>query len=200
MLILEHTQGDHPLVTAQTLDYFAAFRAAQHRYEEAASFAEPALAIREQVLGAEDPQTKEARERLRVALAALERAEETKKDTEAQPEPAAAKDVEKFEEMGGELRSVLPACPRCQGKSGVVKSGTNKSGSPRFRCQGCHRYFTPQFAPQQYGRAQKEQAVLLAQQGKSYRFIARQMGVNHRTISAWIKAGKRDGDSPGAMA
>jgi transposase-like protein len=182
------------LVTAQNLDYFAAFRAAQHRYEEAASFAERALAIREQVLGAEHPETTQACQRLRVLLAALENTEETEKEQGAPPEPAEAKDLEKNAEVDGDLRSVLPVCPRCQGNSAVVKSGTNKSGSPRFRCHRCHRYFTPHATPRGYERTRKEQAVLLTGQGKSYRFIARQLGVNHRTIRAWINTSERDGD------
>jgi DNA-binding XRE family transcriptional regulator len=36
-----------------------------------------------------------------------------------------------------------PACPRCSQSGFVVKFGHNHSGSRRYRCQYCHRYFTP---------------------------------------------------------
>jgi tetratricopeptide (TPR) repeat protein/transposase-like protein len=194
--ILEHTGGDQPLITAQNLDDFAAFRTAQHRYEEAMSFAERALAIREQVLGAEHPQTKEARQRLRVVLDALASTEAAEKEDGAHPGPAETKDVEKNADMDGDFRSVLPVCPYCQSADTIVKSGTNQSGSRRFRCQRCQRYFTPQATARGFERTWKEQAILLAGQGKSYRFIARQIGVNHRTIRTWIKSDVRNGNRP----
>jgi TniQ len=37
-------------------------------------------------------------------------------------------------------------CPRCSQSNFVIKFGRNHSGSRRYRCQYCHRYFTPHSA------------------------------------------------------
>jgi transposase-like protein len=69
----------------------------------------------------------------------------------------------------------------------VIKSGTNRSNSPRFRCRSCQRYFTPHPRQQGYALSLKQQALALVAQGKSYRAIARTLNVDHRTIGIWVK-------------
>jgi tetratricopeptide (TPR) repeat protein/transcriptional regulator with XRE-family HTH domain len=194
LAIREQGLGHQHPETAETLQDLASLRQQQGTLKEAASLYRRALSIREQVSGSSNPKTSETRERLHAVLVTLERIEEIEEREEAQPQPAETKEVEKNEEMDGAIRRVRPSCPHCQSNSAVVKSGTNHSGSQRFRCQCCQHYFTPQSAPHGYERTRKKQAVLLAEQGKSYRFIARQLGVNHRTIRAWIIASERDGD------
>jgi transposase-like protein len=68
----------------------------------------------------------------------------------------------------------------------IIKSGKNRSGSQRFRCRACQLYFTPQPSIWEPDQARKAQALALAEQGMSYRRIARQLGVHHQTVSAWI--------------
>src|SRR3954465_7795501 len=81
---------------------------------------------------------------------------------------------------------VLPACPQCQQTTEVIKSGKNRSGSQRFRCRACQLYFTPQPGMRKPDQARKAEVLALAKQGISYRRIARQLGVHHQTVSAWI--------------
>jgi len=47
-------------------------------------------------------------------------------------------------------------------------------------------YFTPQPSIQHPDQVRKAQALALVEQGMSYRRIARQLGVHHQTVSAWI--------------
>src|SRR5258708_28070591 len=88
--------------------------------------------------------------------------------------------------VAGKWSSVLPACPQCQQTAGVLKSGKNRSGSQRFRCRVCQLYFTPQPSIREPDQARKAEALALAEQGKSNRHIARQLGVHHQTVGTWI--------------
>jgi tetratricopeptide (TPR) repeat protein/transposase-like protein len=194
LTIQEQALGPHHPDTAETLHGFATLRTVQNNPLEAVSLYQRALTIWEQAYGPQHAKTVDTRERLHAVSAVLEKTKEVERHKDGQREPVETKDVEKNAEVSGDLRSGLPSCPHCQSNSAVVKSGANQSGSRRFRCQRCQRYFTPQAAARGYERTRKEQAVLLAGQGKSYRFIARQVGVNHRTIRAWLKASERDGD------
>ena len=83
-------------------------------------------------------------------------------------------------------RDVLPVCPQCQQTTEILRSGKNRSGSQRFRCRTCQLYFTPQPGSRKPDQARKAQTQALAEQGMSYRRIARQLNVHHRTVSAWI--------------
>lgn len=186
--IREHALGENHLETAETLYDFATFQETQGKYQEAASLYQRALVIRERILGGEHPKTMETRKSLDAAMASLERMEEGVGCIGAQTALVGAEEMEKSTDRDGKYHSDLPCCPSCQNNNTVVKSGINRSGSLRFRCHGCHRYFTPQQASRRGVSALKEQAVLLAKQGKSYRFIARQLGVSHPTIRAWVTA------------
>jgi transposase-like protein len=83
---------------------------------------------------------------------------------------------------------VLPACPECQQTTEVIKSGKNRSGSQRFRCRACQLYFTPGPSVRQPNQSRKTEALALAEQGMSYRHIARQLGVHHQTVSIWVSS------------
>lgn len=177
--IREDRLGLHHPQTAQSLCDLATCLHRHGHDADAAPLYQRALVIWEEVYGLQHSKTTEASEGLHAVLDALERTAE----------------AEQHAERDGELSSVLPLCPRCQSNKAIVKSGTNRSGSLRFRCHCCQHYFTPHSAPRGYDRRVKAQAILLAEQGKGYRFIARQMGVNHRTIRSWIKA-ERVGEQP----
>lgn len=192
--IQEQAVGPHHPDTAETLYGFATLRTVQNNLLEAISLYQRALTIWEQTYGPQHAKTADTRERLQAVSAVLEKTKEVERRKSGQRESEETKDVERNAEVSGDLRSVLPSCPHCQSTNAVVKSGANQSGSRRFRCQRCQRYFTPQATPRGYELIWKEQAVLLARQGKSSRFIARQLGVNHRTIRAWIKTSEQDGD------
>jgi transposase-like protein len=94
--------------------------------------------------------------------------------------------MEQSAAMAGAWRSVLPVCPQCQQTTEILKSGKNRSGSQRFRCRACQLYFTPQPSIREPDQARKAEALALAEQGMSHRHIARQLGVHHQTVGAWI--------------
>jgi DNA-binding XRE family transcriptional regulator len=45
--------------------------------------------------------------------------------------------------LENKLYNASPTCPTCTQRTFVVKFGHNHSGSQRYRCQYCKRYFTP---------------------------------------------------------
>jgi LacI family transcriptional regulator len=67
-----------------------------------------------------------------------------------------------------------------------VKAGKNLSGSQRFQCNNCRKKYTPAPKPNGYPDEIRKQVVLLALEGKSFRDIARKMGVNAQTVVNWI--------------
>jgi transposase-like protein len=79
-----------------------------------------------------------------------------------------------------------PNCPYCHQDRDVIKSGLNRAGSQRYRCQGCHRYFTPQPKPEGYDLALRTQALKLYLEGTSFRAIGRLLGLHHQTVSNWV--------------
>ncbi|GCF11469.1 FxSxx-COOH system tetratricopeptide repeat protein [Dictyobacter arantiisoli] len=185
----------HPQA-AQALHEFALLRHAQDHDDEARSLYERALAARTHTLGATHPRTIETRERLMALLRRMGCTQEAAQLEGVQPgatdllreRTSASRGVsmEQSTAVAGAWSSVLPACPGCQLTAEVLKSGKNRSGSQRFRCRRCQLYFTPQPGTRQPDQARKAQALALAGQGMSYRRIARQLGVHHRTVSAWI--------------
>jgi tetratricopeptide (TPR) repeat protein/transcriptional regulator with XRE-family HTH domain len=186
----------HPQV-AHALYEFAMLRHAQGHDEEACSLYERALAARTHTMGATHPLTIDTREHLIALLQSMGSTEEAAQLERAQPRstdllregtPASSMggSMEQSAAVAGTWSSVLPACPGCQQTGEVLKSGKNRSGSQRFRCRTCQLYFTPQPSIQQPDQARKARALALAEQGMSYRHIARQLGVHHQTVSAWI--------------
>jgi transposase-like protein len=78
-------------------------------------------------------------------------------------------------------------CPRC-GSSDTAKAGHNHSGTQRYQCAACRRYFTPQPKEQGHGVALHEQAVRLYLEGMSQRAIGRILGVVHQSVANWVAA------------
>ena len=85
--------------------------------------------------------------------------------------------------------SAVP-CPRC-GSPTTVKAGRNHSGTQRYRCAACQRYFTPQPKEQGHGTAVHEQAVRLYLEGMSQRAIGRILGGVHQSVANWVAAAGR---------
>ena len=81
----------------------------------------------------------------------------------------------------------LPACPYCGKLAAVIRAGLNPSGSQRYRCKQCQLYFTSQRQPRGYDASTRARAVQLAHEGMSSRAIARELGVNYRSVINWTK-------------
>jgi transposase-like protein len=160
----------HPQA-AETLYEFARLRQAQSLDEEARSLFERALAARINTHGAAHPLTLETRWQL-----------EALRSSRACPEKAAQVPISR-DLLKDHL---LVACPRCHQTTGVLKSGRNRAGSQRYRCRTCQLYFTPLPIHRQPNQGRKAAALALAEQGMSYRQIARHLGVHLQTVSAWI--------------
>ena len=79
-----------------------------------------------------------------------------------------------------------PTCSSCQHDEYVIKSGLNHTGSQRYRCQACRRYFTPEPKPEGYDVSVRTQALKLYLEGTSFRAIGRILGLHHQTVSNWI--------------
>jgi tetratricopeptide (TPR) repeat protein/transposase-like protein/transcriptional regulator with XRE-family HTH domain len=196
----------HPQA-AEALYEFALLRQAQGHYDEARALFERALAARAHTLGAAHPLTLETRARLDALLGTSVRTEETQQSSGASistsrsllREAASVNVGSMLQENNTTSISVSArvrvrvACPQCHQTVGVLKSGKNRAGSQRFRCRACHLYFTPEPIPRQHDEVRQAEALVLANQGMSYRSIARQLGVHHQTVSAWIGTHDADG-------
>lgn len=188
----------HPQA-AQACYEFALLRHAQGHYDEARSLYERALAARTHTFGATHPRTIEARERLMALLRSMGNPQEATQLEQAQPRSTHLPRARtRARSRGGSMEQsaavinagdgVLLACPHCQQTTEMIKSGRNRSGSQRFRCRACQSYLTPEPGVRQPDQARKAEALTLAEQGMSYRRIARQLGVHHQTVSAWVSS------------
>ena len=81
-----------------------------------------------------------------------------------------------------------PSCACCERTTYVSKAGYNHTGSQRFWCAACRRYFTPQRRPLGYAPELRQRAVQLYLDGTSMRGIARLLNVNHQSVVNWIRA------------
>ena len=76
-----------------------------------------------------------------------------------------------------------PACPSGQQDQDVIKSGLNHTGSQRYRCQSCRRYFTPDPKLEGDDLSIRTPALKLYVEGTSFRAIGRLLGLHHQTVS-----------------
>ena len=86
------------------------------------------------------------------------------------------------------MREKEEACPICGQSRPVIKSGLNSTGTQRYKCRSCNRYFTPLPKPMGYDPALKERALLLYLEGSSLRAIGRILNVHHQSVANWIAA------------
>jgi len=82
----------------------------------------------------------------------------------------------------------METCPHCQQSEKQVKSGKTKAGSQRYKCQFCQRLYTPHPKIQGYPDEIRHQAIQLYLDGMNLRRIGRQLGIDHKTVSLWLKA------------
>ena len=64
----------------------------------------------------------------------------------------------------------------------------NKSGSQRYRCQGCHRRYTVNPTEHGYSGEIRRQALEHYVDGMNLRRIGRVLGIDHQTVANWVKA------------
>lgn len=100
---------------------------------------------------------------------------------------AAAAEAQRVADERAKDTAAMPACPRCQQATVVIRAGLNHTRSQRYRCLTCQRYFTVQRREHGYSDYTKRRAVQLAHEGKSSRAIARELGVNYRSVINWTK-------------
>lgn len=79
-------------------------------------------------------------------------------------------------------------CPNCQSEEKQGKSGFNRSGSQRWKCQACGKRYTPEPKENGYPEAMRLQAIRLYVDGLNYRRIGRHLGVDHKTVINWVNA------------
>jgi transposase-like protein len=77
-------------------------------------------------------------------------------------------------------------CPYCGKSRPVIKSGLNSTGSQRYKCRSCVRYFTPQPKPMGYDDELKQKALQLYLEGTSLRSIGRILNVHHQSVANWV--------------
>jgi transposase-like protein len=184
------------LSLAETLHEFALFLHVQGHHDEARPLYERALAARIHILGAMHPLTITVHDRFIALLQTMGRTASSVQLDGSQPRSVellrevtpdkSGLSMEQSAAMAGARKGVLPECPQCHHTREIIKSGKNRSGSQRFRCRACLLYFTPQPSIRQPDQARKAEALALAEQGMSYRHIARKLGVHHQTVGAWI--------------
>jgi transposase-like protein len=79
-------------------------------------------------------------------------------------------------------------CPHCQNTTAQVKAGKTRTGSQRYKCNPCKRLYTPEPKQQGYPDEMRQNAVRMYVDGQNFRQIARQLGVDHKSIMNWINA------------
>ncbi len=73
------------------------------------------------------------------------------------------------------------SCLQCGSDKRQAKWGKNRCGSQRYRCQDCHKVYTPEPMVHGYPLSVRQQAVALHVEGLSLRRIARLLSVNARS-------------------
>src|SRR5688500_3340836 len=79
-------------------------------------------------------------------------------------------------------------CPYCGKSRPVIKSGFNPTGSQRYKCRSCVRYFTPKPKPMGYEHERRQQALQMYLEGMSLRAIGRTLHIHHQSVANWIQA------------
>lgn len=79
-------------------------------------------------------------------------------------------------------------CPHCQNATEQVKAGKTRTGSQRYKCKLCNRRYTPEPKQQGYSDEVRQEAIRKYIDGQNYRRIARQLGVDHKSVINWVNA------------
>lgn len=79
-------------------------------------------------------------------------------------------------------------CPHCQNGTEQVKAGKTRFGSQRYKCKPCQRVYTPEPKQQGYPGDVRQKAVRMYVDGQNFRQIARELGVDHKSVINWVNA------------
>jgi transposase-like protein len=78
------------------------------------------------------------------------------------------------------------SCNKCGKSEWVSRAGRNRSGTQRYRCNNCQRYFTPDPKPQGCDPQTRQLALKLALEGMSNRAIGRVLNINNQSVANWL--------------
>jgi len=78
-------------------------------------------------------------------------------------------------------------CPKCGTEVKQNKIGKTSAGSQRYRCFVCQSKYTPEKKARGYGLELHRQAMRFYVDGMNLRKIGRHLGIDHRTVSNWVK-------------
>jgi transposase-like protein len=85
----------------------------------------------------------------------------------------------------------MKKCTHCTSSEQQIKSGhtrTTRTGSQRYKCKECRRFYAPEPKPLGYPEETRREAVRLYLEGTNFRRIGRVLGVNHQSIINWVNA------------
>jgi transposase-like protein len=82
----------------------------------------------------------------------------------------------------------MKKCPHCTSSEQQIKSGHTRTGSQRYKCKECRRFYTPEPKPLGYPEETRREAVRLYLEGTNFRRIGRVLGVNHQSVINWVNA------------
>jgi transposase-like protein len=82
----------------------------------------------------------------------------------------------------------MSQCPHCASREAQTKAGHTHTGSQRYKCRACARFYTPDPKPLGYPDETKREAVRLYLEGTNFRRIGRILSVNHQSVINWINA------------
>jgi LacI family transcriptional regulator len=90
-------------------------------------------------------------------------------------------------------------CPHCRQDNGQVKAGYS-NGKQRYKCSHCQRRYIPERRQPGYPEETRSRAIRLHAEGSKIRQIARELSVNHQTVTNWLRehARAQDQAAPGA--
>ncbi|MCA1565720.1 MAG: hypothetical protein LC803_08805 [Acidobacteria bacterium] len=82
----------------------------------------------------------------------------------------------------------MSQCPHCASTEAQTKAGHTHTGSQRYKCRACVRFYTPEPKPLGYPEETKREAVRLYLEGTNFRRIGRILSVNHQSVVNWVNA------------
>jgi transposase-like protein len=82
----------------------------------------------------------------------------------------------------------MSQCPHCASAEAQTKAGHTLTGSQRYKCRACARFYTPDPKPLGYPEETKREAVRLYLEGTNFRRIGRILSVNHQSVVNWVNA------------
>ena len=85
----------------------------------------------------------------------------------------------------------LRKCPHCGKTEHQIKAGFNASGTQRYKCKECGKYYTLEPKKHEYSEETRELALKIYYSGVSARCVARILKMNKSNIANWIKKTKK---------